>query len=134
VGTSDKFAGASLDNDDEPEVRTQVVIVDSNNEQQKGYNIEAIHPGNVVNILNFLSKKTYTLWGQFLWNVDVWGYDISNVTATNINVVKLQYKPDSVSLELSSKLPLVGNTINELRRRLEMVATEANPDAATPEA
>jgi hypothetical protein len=134
VGTSDKFAGASLDNDDEPEVRTQVVIVDSNNEQGKGFDIELLHPGNVVNILNFLSKKTYSLWGQMIWNVDKWGFDISNVTATNINVVKLEYKPDSISLELSSKLPLVGNTINELRRRLEMVSTEMNPDAATPEA
>ena len=126
--TMDKFANASLDSDDDPEVRTQVVIVDNNNSQGMGFDIELLHPGNVVNILNFLSKKTYTLWGQALWNVDVWGYDISNVTATNINVVKLEYKPDSISLELSSQLPLVGNTISELRRRLELVTSELNPD------
>ena len=131
AGTAEKFADASLDADDEPEVRTQVVIVDANNDQGLGYDIESVHPGNVVNILNFLSKKTYTLWGAALWNVDVWGYDISNVTATNINVVRLEYKPDRISIELSSKLPLVGNTINELRRRLELITTENNPDAAS---
>ncbi|MFZ3032265.1 MAG: hypothetical protein WA082_04470 [Candidatus Moraniibacteriota bacterium] len=131
AGTAEKFADASLDADDEPEVRTQVVIVDENNDQGLGYDIESVHPGNVVNILNFLSKKTYTLWGAALWNVDVWGYDISNVTATNINVVRLEYKPDRISIELSSKLPLVGNTINELRRRLELITTENNPDAAS---
>jgi hypothetical protein len=131
VDTADKFANASLDNDDDPEVRTQTVVIDNNNAQGLGFDIELIHPGNVVNILNFLSKKTYTMWGQFLWDVDVWGYDISNVTATNINVVKLDYKPDSIAIELSSQLPLVGNTINELRRRIELVTTESNPTSPT---
>lgn len=131
LATSDKFANASLDNDDDPEVRTQVIIVDNNNSQGLGFDIEQVQPGNVVNILNFLSKKTYSLWGQMIWNVDVWGYDISNVTATNINVVRLEYKPDSILLELSSQLPLVGNTISELRRRLDLVTTELNPDAPT---
>jgi len=129
VNTVDQFADASLDSNDSPEVRTQAVIVDDNNEQGLGYDIEKIKPGDVANILNFLSKKTYTLWGQALWNVDVWGYDISNVTATNINIVKVNYKTDVVAIELSSKLPLIGNSINELRRRLENVSTENNPAA-----
>lgn len=129
ASTAQKFADAELDSNDEPEVRTQVVVVDDNNDNEMGQDIEDIEPGDVVNILNFLSKKTYSLWGAALWNVDVWGYDISNVTATNINVVKCDYTPNALKIELSSKLPLIGNKINELRRRLDLVNTEANPDA-----
>lgn len=132
AATADKFMDASLDTYDSPEVRTQASILDSNNERGIGYDIETITPGDVVNFLNFLSKKTYSLWGQMIWNVDVWGYDISNVTATNVNIVKVSYSPNKVDIEVSSRLPLIGNTITELRRRLESVDTENNP--ATPTA
>lgn len=132
TGTADKFMDASLDGNDQPEVRTQATILDDNNESSHGSDIETIQPGDVINILNFLSKKTYSLWGQMIWNVDVWGYDISNVTATNINIVRKTYRPDSIDIEVSSKLPLIGNSLNELRRRMESVSTENNP--ATPTA
>ncbi|HBI50260.1 MAG TPA: hypothetical protein DDY21_00200 [Candidatus Moranbacteria bacterium] len=127
--TMQKFADAILDVDDEPEVRTQGVIIDNNNDDNFGKDIESIDPGNVLNILNFLSKKTYTLWGQALWNVDKWGYDISNVTATNINIVKIDYTPQALSVELSSRLPFITRTVNELRRRLDLKTTVNNPDA-----
>ena len=132
AATADKFMDASLDTYDSTEVRTQASILDSNNERGIGYDIETIAPGDVVNFLNFLSKKTYSLWGRMIWNVDVWGYDISNVTATNVNIVKVSYSPNKVDIEVSSRLPLIGNTITELRRRLEAVDTENNP--ATPTA
>jgi len=134
VNTSDvsqKFADAQLDKQDEPEVRTQVVVVDDNNGSNKGKDIENIVPGNVVNILNYLSKKTYTLWGQALWNVDKWGYDISNVTATNINLIKANYKPDYISCEVTSQLPQVGKTLTELRRKLQETVAVNNPAAAS---
>lgn len=129
--TMQKFADASLGVDDEPEIRTQIVIVDNNNSDNFGKDIEAIIPGQVIKVLNFLSKKTYTLWGQAIWNVDKWGYDIANVTATNVNVVKVDYAPDYVKLEVSSRLPFFTRDLNELRRRLEAQTSTKNPDAPT---
>lgn len=129
--TMQKFADASLGVDDEPEIRTQIVIIDNNNLENFGKDIEAIMPGQVIKVLNFLSKKTYTLWGQALWNVDKWGYDIANVTATNVNVVKVDYAPDYVKLEVSSRLPFFTRDVNELRRRLEAKTSTKNPDAPT---
>jgi hypothetical protein len=129
--TMQAFADAVLDKEDEPEVRTQLVILDNNNDEGLGRDIEEINPGDVINILNFLSKKTYTLWGEAIWNTDVWGYDISNVTAVNINVIKVDYSPDSIKLEVSSRLPSISRGVNELRRRLEAQATVNNPSAPT---
>jgi hypothetical protein len=134
INTSDvsqKFADAQLDKQDEPEVRTQIVILDDNNEIGLGKDIESIIPGNVVNILNFLSKKTYTLWGQAVWNVNKWGFDISNVTATNINLIKADYKPDYISCEVSSQLPQVGRSLTELKRKLQETVAVNNPAVPT---
>ncbi len=132
VDTMQKFADAQLDLNDEPEVRTQANILDNNNEEsEKGYDIETVKPGNIAKILNYLSKKTYTLWGQALWGVDKWGYDIANVTATNTYISKVSYTPEKISLELSSRLPFFTRSVNELRRRLDLVSTEKNPDAPT---
>jgi hypothetical protein len=130
-GTMQKFADASLGADDEPEIRTQLIVIDNNNSGDFGKDIENILPGQVIKVLNFLSKKTYTLWGQALWDVDKWGYDIANVTATNVNVVKVDYTPDYVKLEVSSKLPFFTRTVNELRRRLDAKTATNNPVAPT---
>ena len=129
AATMQKFADAVLDVEDEPEVRTQLEVLDDNNEEEFGKDIEQIRPGDVIKVLNFLSKKMYTLWGQAIWNVDKWGYDIANVTATNLNVVKVEYKPDFIRLEVSSRLPFVSKQVNELRRRLDLKSTLNNPDA-----
>lgn len=129
--TMQKFADASLGVDDEPEIRTQVIVIDNNNSDDFGKDIEAILPGQVIKVLNFLSKKTYTLWGQAIWGTDKWGYDIINVTATNVNVVKVDYAPDYVKLEVSSRLPFFTRDVNELRRRLEAQTSTKNPDAPT---
>jgi len=129
--TMQAFADAILDLQDEPEVRTQVTIVDNNNDEGLGRDLETICPGDTMNVLNFLSKKTYTLWGQAIWGTDVWGYDISNVTAVNINIIKIDYTPDSIRLEVSSQLPTITRGVNELRRRLDLEATNANPDTPT---
>lgn len=129
ANTAQRFADAILDTNDEPEVRTQIKIVDNNNDNELGYDIESIHPGDVITVLNFLSKKTYSLWGQALWGVDKWGYDIANVTATKANVVKVDYTPNSIYLEVSSILPQVSRTVNELRRRLDAEASASNPSA-----
>jgi hypothetical protein len=61
----------------------------------------------------------------------VWGYDISNVTAVNMNVIKVDYKPNYIKMEVSSRLPTITRGINELRRRLDMQETAANPAAPT---
>jgi len=122
-----KFADAVLDIDDEPEVRTQIKVLDDNNNEGFGKDIETIVPGDVINILNFLSKKTYTLWGTDIWGTGKWGYDISNVTATNLNVVKVDYRPNYVKLEVSSRLPFISNQVNEIRRRLDLKTNENNP-------
>ena len=125
--TMQKFADAVLDIDDEPEVRTQIKVLDDNNNEGFGKDIETIVPGDVINILNFLSKKTYTLWGTDIWGTGKWGYDISNVTATNLNVVKVDYRPNYVKLEVSSRLPFISNQVNEIRRRLDLKTNENNP-------
>jgi hypothetical protein len=129
--TMQAFANSILDLQDEPEVRTQIIVIDNNNDEGLGRDIESINPGDVINVLNFLSKKTYTLWGEAIWGTDVWGYDISNVTAVNMNVIKVDYKPNYIKMEVSSRLPTITRGINELRRRLDMQETAANPAAPT---
>ncbi len=129
--TMQAFADSILDLQDEPEVRMIVSVVDNNNDEELGRDIESIDPGDTMNILNFLSQKGYTLWGEAIWDTDVWGYDISNVTVVNTNIIKIDYSPDEIKMEISSRLPTITRGVNELRRRLDLESTNANPDAPT---
>jgi hypothetical protein len=127
--TASLMGQSVIDRNDAPEVRTQVTVIDNNNADGKGMDIELLKPGKVINILNFLSKKTYSLWGDFIWGQDKWGYDISNVTATNVNIIKISYKPDLIDLEVSSELPTVSHRIEDIQRNLQEQATANNPSS-----
>ena len=73
--TADIIAGSILDRADAPEVRTILVIKDSNS-GFGGYDIESIKPGDTCKIIGFKSQDT-SIWDLAVWDTDKWDYDLS---------------------------------------------------------
>jgi hypothetical protein len=128
--TADIIAGAILDRGDAPETRTTLVIRDNGGGDDKGYDIESIKPGDTCKIIGY-DNKIVNLWDVAMWGVDKWDYDITQVSSTVQQIMKVSYEPNKVTLEISSKLPNISHRVEDIKRNLDRLQTNANPAAPT---
>lgn len=129
AGTADIIAGAVLDRSDAPEVRTILVIRDSN-AGLGGYDIESIKPGDTCKIVGFKTQDT-SQWDLAVWDTDKWDYDITEVSSTVQQIMKVSYEPHQVTLEISSRLPNISKRVEDIKRNLDRIYTDQNPSAPT---
>lgn len=128
--TMDTIAGSILDRGDAPETRTTLIIRDNNGDDNRGYNIESIKPGDTCKIIGFNSIVTNN-WDEGIWDVDKFDYDITEVSQTVQQIMKVTYEPNSVTLEISSKLPNISHRVEDIKRNLDRISTNENPTAPT---
>ena len=131
--TADTMANRILDAKKDPEIRTILTVVDNNGENEyRGYDIESISPGETMRIRNIKeATKTISLWDQMEWDVDVWDQTLATSAADVIQIVSVDYSPDSVKIEASSRMPEIPKRIEDINRNLERTQTVNNPDAPT---
>lgn len=127
--TADIIADSLLDRGDAPEVRTTLVIRDSN-AGLGGYDIESIKPGDTCKIIGFTSQDT-SIWDLAVWDEDFWNYNLSEVSSTVQQIMKVSYSPTKVTLEISSRLPNISKRVEDIKRNLDKVYTQQNPTAPT---
>lgn len=127
--TADIIADALLDRGEAPEVRTTLVIRDSNG-GLGGYDIESIKPGDTCKIIGFASQNT-SLWDLAIFDTDFWDYNLTEVSSTVQQIMKVSYEPTKVTLEISSRLPNISKRVEDIQRNLNKVYTDANPTAPT---
>lgn len=127
--TADIIACAILDKGDVPEVRTTLVIRDSNY-GFGGYDIESIKPGDTIKILGSKIQDT-SLWDLGIWDDSSWDFSLTEVSSTVQQVMKVSYEPTKVTLEISSKLPNISKRVEDIKRNLDRVYTDLNPTAPT---
>lgn len=127
--TAQTIATRLLDELDEPEVRTRLVIADNGIDVgQQGYNIESIKVGDTVRIKNLnFGNKSESIWDQAVWDVDVWDQTLSSVAGNAQLVVKTIYKATTIEIETSSRFPIVSKRIEDINRNLEATQTKDNP-------
>jgi hypothetical protein len=129
--TADIMAASILDALSSPLVRTRVRIMDSNSRGQgQGYDIESIKVGQTAKILGY-TKKGSTLWDQAIWDSDSWDYDITNIAAVPQQIMRIQYTPNYVDIELSNRQPEISRRIEDIKRNMQNIQTKNNPSAAT---
>lgn len=85
----------------QPRYRSSVVILD------KVYDLEDINLGDMIQFRNF---------GNF-------------VDSLLLQIVSIDYSPDKVRLQLDSLLPSVNKRVADIKRNLDTVNTQFNPDA-----
>jgi hypothetical protein len=115
----------------DPEVRVQIKVSDNNGESFKasqGYDIESIKVGDTCQIKNATSKSD-TKFDEAFYDIDVFDYDITNSSSLVLQIVKIDYAPDNVLLELSNRQPDINKKIDDINRAFIDSITKDNPSS-----
>jgi len=119
--TADIMANRLINSRKDPEIRTTAIIVDNNGSNALlGYDIESIKPGDTMIIRNLqYGAKTITLWDIAQWDVDVWDQTLAYAAASIIQILTVEYSPNQVRIEASSRLPEIPKRMEDIYRNLE---------------
>jgi len=129
TATAQIMADRVLNEKSSPEIRVVIKILDSNNENSLGYDIESIKVGQTCNILNATSKG-YNLWDEVFWDIDAWDFNITNAAGQSLQIMSIDYYPNYAVLELSNKQPDIAKRIEDIDKNWKDNITVDNP--ATP--
>ena len=131
TNTADTIANAILEQKSYPELRVVLEILDSNNNQNMGYDIESIKVGDTVAVRNITQQVGLSTWDYARWDQSYWDYNIYNLSSLTMQVIKLTYKENSIVLEASTIPTDVNKRIEDINRNLEVLQTLNNPTTPT---
>ena len=134
TSSADIISNRIINSKEDPEIRTTLVVVDNNGSNHThglGYDIESIKPGDTMRIRNIKhGVKTISLWDVAMWDVDVWDQTLAYSAADVIQILAVEYTPNLVRLEASSRLPEISKRMEDIYRNVEETQTWNTP--ATP--
>lgn len=123
--TATVMASRLLNTKKDPEIRTTITIVDNNGQNPEvGYDIESIKPGMTMKIRGLKQGvKTVSYWDQMIWDQDVWDQTLAYSAADVIQIQSIDYSPNFITIEASSRLPEISKRIEDIQRNLEKTQT-----------
>lgn len=125
--TADTIANSILEVRSEPELRVTLEVLDSNNEQGVGYDIESIHVGDVVAVRNITQQVGLSTWDVARWDDAYWDFNVFNLSSLNMQVQRIEYGANSALVYCSTIAPDVNKRIEDINRNLETLQTANNP-------
>jgi hypothetical protein len=133
TATADIMANKIINSKKDPEVRTRITVNDNNGANgEHGYDIESIKPGDTFELRNLAQGvKTVTLWDVHEWDVDVWDQTLAYLATSAVQILSIDYSPDQVTLEASSRIPEITKRIEDINRNAEQAVLVNNPTAPT---
>lgn len=133
ANTASVISNRIIDNQKDPEIRSRYRLVDSSGKSSVlGVDIEDIKVGETVKVSNLdTGVDAQSLWDVAFWDTDVWDQTLSTTAADVIQILSLEYAPDSILIEASSRLPQIAKRIEDINRNLENSQTLLNPAAPT---
>lgn len=123
----DAIADSILDIKVYPEVRMTLKVADNAN-NARGYDIETIKPGDTCYIRNLVDSD-YSKWDIATWDVSYWDRSLGNVQELLAQIQSVQYNPDFVIIEVSTRPPRIAETLEEIDRDIRAAKVNDNPDA-----
>lgn len=126
--TADIIANTILANRSQPELRVTLTILDSNNSKNLGYDIESIKVGDVIAVRNVSNQVALSSWDISRWDNDYWDFNIQQLSSLQMQVQKLDYTPDILTIYASTLQVDVNKRIEDINRNLEILQTINNPD------
>lgn len=129
--TAATISNRIIDNQKDPEIRSRFVIIDSNGPTaNRGYDIESVKVGETLVVKNLRTgTRTSSLWDQATWDTDLWDQSISLAAVDVIQILSIDYTPDSITIEASSRLPEIAKRVEDINRNLVASQTAENPTA-----
>jgi hypothetical protein len=131
--TADLMANRVITDRKDPEIRTTLEVLDDNGLNNNiGYDIESVKPGQTMRIRNVkMGTKTLTLWDIFEWDVDVWDQTLAYAAASVIQILSVEYTPTKIRIEASSRLPEISKRMEDIQKNLEASQTWNAPSTPT---
>jgi hypothetical protein len=128
AATASVISNREIDTKKDPEIRSRFTIIDNNGPRSRGYNIESIKPGQTLKVKNLKAGiRTVSYWDIAIWDEDVWDQTLTTSAADVIQILSVEYSPDSVEIEASSRLPQIAKRIEDVQRNLENTQVVNNP-------
>lgn len=131
TATANTIANAILESRSEPELRVTLEILDSNNEQGLGYDIESIKVGDTIAVRNVTQQVGLSTWDVARWDESYWDFSIYNLSSLNMQVQRVEYNQDRAILYASTLAVDVNKRIEDINRNLEQAQTLKNPTVYT---
>lgn len=125
--TADIIANAILQGRSEPELRVTLEILDSNNEQGLGYDIESIQVGDTIAVRNITSQAGLSTWDFGRYDESYWDYNIHNLSSLNMQVQRIEYNQNSAKIYASTIATDINKRIEDINRNLEQTQATDNP-------
>ncbi len=129
--TAQTIANSILENKSEPELRITLEVLDSNNNQGIGYDIESIKVGDVVAVRNVSQQVGLSSWDTGRFDEAYWDYNIHNLSSLQVQVQRIDYNENSVRLQASTMAVDVNKRIEDINRNLEAIQNANNPNTPT---
>lgn len=107
-----------------------IVEVSDGSLNRTGYDIEAVKPGDIVQITNTGTGKT-SKFGTAEYDVSPYDYDISDISTIQFQATSVRYSPDSIKLSLSTVPPDINKRIEDIVRNLSDIQHNDNPSSPT---
>ena len=128
TATATTIANGIIQSKSTPELRLNIEIADSNG-STGGYDIETIKIGDVINVRSVKGSTGSSLWDVMQWDSDYWDYNLTQISTMYLQIVRLEYSPDSMKLYCSTVAPEISKRIEDINRNIETVQTINNPSA-----
>lgn len=142
AATAEAISQKFLDENDHFEQTLTAVVIDNNGSDgslfsQKGYDIELLKPGDVVQILDARTPTQTTLWydstgttGNMVWDVSFWDYNIIYSLGIPMQIQTINYQFNTAILTLSTRLPDIAKRIEDLED--DLITLESDGIPTTP--
>lgn len=109
----------------------KITIISDSIDTTRGYNLESICPGDIIQVNHPEISSEQTLWDAFFWDEDNWDYDILYSLGQPMQVQKINYKYNELDISLSSTTKDVVHRIEDLNRNKDETDSENIPDSPT---
>lgn len=129
--TAEVIANSILSTKSEPELRVTIEVLDSNNNQDMGYDIESVDVGDVVAIRNVSQQVGLNTWDVGRWDDAYWDFNVYNLSSLQMQVQKIEYREDVMTISASTMAVGVNKRIEDINRSLEASQTVNNPSTPT---
>lgn len=134
AATAGIMANSILNARSAPALQTVVQILDNAIDNNTGYDIENVILGKMLAVAGpGITGSGNSFWDKMEWDVDYWDYDLSSLSTLVLQITKLHYTGDMVTLDLSTVPPDVNKRIEDINRNLEASMTYNNPEIAIEE-
>jgi hypothetical protein len=99
--------------------QVEIDVLDSSIDTKKGYDIESIEPGDVIQIKNPKVQSSASLWDVAQWDLDFWDYSNRDSIGEPIIVQEVHYYGTGAKIVAARTVPGVGFRLEDVRRNIE---------------